>query len=130
MRAGSKGATRIDHDRGCVVRRLVPRRADPEPSDADGVVESLPAVAPVSGHVLASGAAECLPEPFLATGIGVGDQLDAVRRLDLFEAFGKELEHLRPRFFRTLDGHGHRDPPHDAQRNALFSLSKNPSSGS
>jgi len=46
------------------------------------------------------------------------------------ESARKELEHLRSRFFRTLDGHGHRDAPHDAQRNALFSLSKNPSSGS
>ena len=93
-------------------------------------MESLPAVAPVGRDVLPARTAERVPEPFLAAGVRVGDELDAVGGLDLFEALRKELEHLRPRFLCTLDGHLHRDAAHDAQRNALFNLSRNPSSGS
>ena len=75
-------------------------------------------------------AAEHVPEALLAARVGVRDELDAVARVDLLEAFGEELQHARPRLFDTLDGHGDRDPAEPAQRNALLSLSKNPSPGS
>ena len=47
MPAGAERAARIDHDRDRVPVRLLPRRADPEPADADGLVELPPAVLPV-----------------------------------------------------------------------------------
>src|SRR5205807_3579035 len=46
MGAGAEGAARVDHDCQRAVRRLVPGRTDPEPADADAVMEVAPGVLP------------------------------------------------------------------------------------
>jgi hypothetical protein len=127
MSPRTEGTTRIDYDRSGVGRRIVPGRADPERSDPDGLVKRLPTIAPIGGDVLPPDTSEDVPKAFLAARIGVGDELDPVGRFHFFEALWEELEHLGARFLSTLDGHGNRDPPDRVQRNALFSLSKNPS---
>ena len=71
-----------------------------------------------------------MPETFLAARVGVGDELDPVGEIDLLEALREQLEHLGARLLCALDGDGNRDPPDGVQRNALFSLSKNPSPAS
>src|SRR5439155_1739101 len=73
--------------------------------------------------------AERVPQAFLAAGVGVGHELDPVARVDLLEALREEPEHAGPRLFGALGGDGDRDAAHPAQRNALLSLSKNPSLG-
>ena len=93
-------------------------------------MERLPAVAPVGGDVHGARPAERVPQPFLTARIRVRDQLDAVVGVELFEAFGEELEHAGPCFFGALGGDGDRDAAQPAQRNALLSLSKKPSPGS
>jgi hypothetical protein len=66
-------------------------------------------------------------DPGLALLVGVGDQPP----LRLLEALGMELEEDRPRLFERVRRDCDGDPAEDVegQRNALFSLSKNPSSG-
>ena len=54
----------------------------------------------------------------------------AVGVLELLEALREELEHQRARRLGALDRHGRGDAAERAQRNALFSFSKNPSSAS
>jgi len=130
MGAGAEGTTRVDHDRNRICRRVVPRRADPERSDTNGLVKRFPTVAPIGSNVLASHASEDVPQTLLAAGIGISDELDPVGAVDLFEALREQLEHLCARFLCALDGDGNRDPPDRVQRNALFSLSKNPSPAS
>src|SRR6266511_6398204 len=130
VRTGPELTTRVDDDRGRVRGRLAPGRADPERSQANRTVELLPPVAPVRDEVLPAHAAEHLPEPLLTAGVGVGDELDAIREIDLLEAVGEEREHAGPRFFCALGGDGDRDAAADVQRKALFSLSKKPSLGS
>ena len=127
MGAGAERTARVDHDRGRVCRPVGPGRPDPERPDTDGLVKRLPTIAPVGGDVLPSYASEDVPEPLLAARIRVSDELDSVGALDLFEALWEELEHLRARFLCALGGDGNRNPPDRVQRNALFSLSKNPS---
>src|SRR5262245_22508730 len=130
MGARAEGAPGLDHDCGPVRRRLGPRRADPERPDAHRTVERFPPVAPVRRDVLRARAAERVPQPFLSAGVRVCDQLDAVVRVDFFEALGEELQHARSCLFDAYGGDRHRDAPQLAQRNALLSLSKNPSPGS
>jgi hypothetical protein len=108
----------------------VPRGADPERPDAHGLVKRFPPIAPIGGNVLASYASEDVPETFLAACIRIGDELDPVGTVNFFEPLREKLEHLRTRFLCALDGDGNRDPPDRVQRNALFSLSKNPSPAS
>src|SRR5581483_3556585 len=80
------------------------------------------------GHLAAARRAERRPQTLLPARVGVGDELDPVEALDLLEALREELEHQRPRFLGALGGDVDRDAPQAAQRNALFSFSKNPSS--
>src|SRR5919198_2550439 len=128
MRARPEGASRVDHDDRRVRGRLLPWLSDPYRPDADRPVEVAPAVLPALGDVLRHrSAAEGLPQPLLAVGIGVGDELDAFRLFDLLEAVGEQLDHSRARELGSSGGDGHRDAPR-RQRNALFSFSKKPSS--
>src|SRR5205085_12413616 len=101
---------------------------DPQPSHSDRAVEATPTVLPAVTRVDAGRAAERLPEPLLARRVRVGDELDAVAPLDLLEARGEELEHPRSRLLEPRGGDIHRDAAERAQRNALFSFSKKPSS--
>ena len=66
--------------------------------------------------------------PLLAAGVGVGGELDRAVVVDLLEAGGEELDHQRARLLGPPERHGHGDAPQLCQRNALFSLSKKPSS--
>src|SRR5437763_1357050 len=118
----------IDNDRDRPGGPLLPRLADPELADADGPVELTPATLPPLRDVAPARVPEHLPEPLLAAGIGVGHELDAVGALDLLEAVREELDHPRPRLLGPRNRDLDRDAARGRQRNALFSLSKNPSS--
>ena len=61
--------------------------------------------------------------------VGVRGELDLVAALALLESFRRELQHQRASLFRALQRDADGDAPEAGQRNALFSLSKNPSSG-
>ena len=128
VRARAEGAAGVDDDRERVGRRRLPRRADPERADPDRPVERAPAVLPARLDVVAAGAAEEVPEALLPARVRVGGELDALRAVDLLEALGEELEHRRAGLLEPLeadlDGHS----AQAAQRNALFSFSKKPSS--
>jgi hypothetical protein len=63
--------------------------------------------------------------PFLAGRVGVDREL----ALALPEALGMEVEQPCPRLFQQIRRDRDRDPTELAQRNALLSFSKNPSSG-
>ena len=127
--ACAERATGVDHHRDRVGIGLLPRRADPDRTDPNRPVEGPPAVLPALLDIGRPGAAERRPEPFLPVIVRVRRQLDAVGTVALLEALREELEHDRA----GLLGSGRRDRHGDApqrQRNALFSLSKNPSSSS
>src|SRR3954470_12484592 len=125
--AGAERTPGFDHDRHGIGRRVDPRRADPQRPDLNRPVERLPAFAPVGCDVIPARAAEDVPEPLLASGVGVGDELDALARVDLLKSLGEELEHARTCLFDAVGGDGDRDAPQRCQRNALFSLSRKPS---
>jgi hypothetical protein len=110
MSPGSEGAARVDHDCDRALVRLFPRRPDPEPADADGLVELPPAVLPVLLDVGNGSAAERLPDPLLAGRVRIGGDLESRSTLDLLEALGEDLEHHRP----SLLGAGGRDGDRDA----------------
>ena len=132
VRTGAERAARVDHDRrqaprsgvsqgGPIQRpptddRPVERRANGPPSP----LSTSAALAPPNG----------LPEPLLAVAARVRDQLDRAVALGLLEALGKELDHARARLLGPLGGDGDGDAAEDAQRNALLSRSKKPSSSS
>jgi hypothetical protein len=59
-------------------------------------------------------------------GVAVRGQLDPVRMVDLLEALRCELDEAGPQVFGQVPGDTDRRAD---QRNALFSLSKKPSSG-
>jgi hypothetical protein len=61
----------------------------------------------------------------LAGGVGVDGEFS----LGFLEAFWMEVEQTRPRLFQLGVRDGDRNPAKLGQRNALLSLSKNPSSG-
>src|SRR5205823_10380868 len=66
--------------------------------------------------------------PAFTPCVGVRRQHELVAALRLLEAFREEGEHLGARPLRSFAADGDRDAPQSAQRNALFSFSKNPSS--
>ena len=128
MRAGAERAPRVDDDGERVVVGPQPRRPDPQAADADGTVEAPPAVLPPGLDVGSLAVSEEVPEPLLARRVGVGDELDAGRGLDLFEALREELDHRRARLLGAFVPDLHGDAAEQAQRNALFSFSKKLSS--
>jgi hypothetical protein len=91
-------------------------------------VELLPAFLPVRRHVGGRDGTERGQQPRLASRVGVGRQHDLIAAVGFLEALGKEREHLGARALGRVAGDGDRDPSDAAQRKALFSLSKNPSS--
>ena len=93
-------------------------------------MEVTPALLPVGRHVVAPHLAEGRPEPLLAGVVGVGHQLEAVGVLDLLEALREQLQHQGPRRLGALERNGRGDAAERAQRKALFSFWKNPSSAS
>src|SRR5581483_6027496 len=102
-----------DDDRRRVGGRVLPRRADPEPPDANAVVELAPCVLPPVANVLRLDHVE-------ADGRLV--RVHGIRAVELLHAVGEEVqqeEQLR----LAPDDHV------PLQRNALFSFPKKPSSG-
>ena len=97
-------------------------------------MELPPAILPVVLDVGGRGAAERLPDPFLAGGIGVGGELQSALAFDLLEALREELDHHGARLLGPSVGDGHRDAAQerhaspDIQRMAFLSFSKKPSS--
>ena len=128
MRPGPEGAAGIDDDGGKPRAAVLPRRPDPELADPHRPVEGAPAVLPAVLDVGRPRSAEERPEPLLAGGVGVGGELDAVRAVDLLEALREELEHGRASLLGARVADLDRDSAQAAQRNALFSFSKKPSS--
>ena len=108
--------------------RFLPRLTYPELADSNGPVELAPALRPSVCDVARARVSEHLPQAFLAARVRVGNELDSVRALDLLEAVGKELDHVCARLFRPRGGNLDRHATRRGQRNALFNLSKNPSS--
>ena len=108
--------------------RRLPRRPDPERAHSDRLMERAPPVLPAGLDVVAARTAEEVPEALLAARVGVGGELDPLRAVDLLEALGEELEHGRARLLEPLRADLDGDSAQAAQRNALFSLSKKPSS--
>jgi hypothetical protein len=87
-------------------------------------VELAPALFPARLDRLRRHIREEFPEPGLPGGVRVDRELAVA----LLEALGVELEEARRRLLEQLGRNLERDPPELAQRNALFSFSKNPSS--
>src|SRR5262249_13548279 len=87
-----------------------------------------PAILPPVLHVTAAHSGEERPQPLLAGRVGVGGELDAAFLVDLLEAFREQLEHGRARLLEATRCDFDRDSAERAQRNALFSFSKNDSS--
>jgi hypothetical protein len=69
-----------------------------------------------------------VPEALFAAGVGIRSELDPLWAVDFLEALWEELEHGRAGFLEPLGADLDGDAAQTAQRNALFSLSKNPSS--
>jgi hypothetical protein len=93
-------------------------------------VERAPGVLPAGLDRLARDLVERLAQAALAVDVGVGDQLEALGRLQLLEARRNELQKQRPRLLAALEGNADRDPAEPfGQRNAARSLSRKPSSG-
>ena len=61
--------------------------------------------------------------------VRVRGELDLDAVIALLEPFGRELQHQRASLLRVLQRNADGHAPEAGQRNALFSLSKNPSSG-
>ena len=127
--AGAERAARVDHDRDRVARRRLPRRPDPERADPDRLVELPPAVLPARLDLGRGGAAERLPDPLLA-GRAVRRRARApLRRSISSKPSGKSSSIARARLLGAARGRPRRATRRSAaQRNALFSFSKKPSS--
>src|SRR5205814_157493 len=91
-------------------------------------MEPLPALHPVGGDLRGGHLSERGRHPALAARVGVRRKHELVAALRLLEAFREERKHFGPRPLRGFAADGDRDAPQPAQRNALFSFSKNPSS--
>ena len=129
MCARSERAARIDHDHPLAGRRLDPRRPDPQPAGVDRAVELLPAVLPAGLDAFGRDVGERVSELGLAVLVGEHDELDALARRALLEAVRKALEQHSCRYL-GLDGRdADCDAPKAAQRSALLSRPKKPSSG-
>ena len=91
-------------------------------------MEVAPTILPPRLDVCRGCAAERVPEALFAAGVRVRDELGRPAAVDLLEAAGEQLEHDGARRLdplgRDLDAHA----AEAAQRKALFSFSKKPSS--
>jgi hypothetical protein len=124
----AEGAAGVDRDRVGASGAPLPRWDDPEAARLDGPVEALPALLPVDRNLARGDRTEDRGHPGLPARVGVGGELELLAPLGLLEALGEQRAHVRPRRLGGLAVDGDRDPPEPAQRNALFSFSKNPSS--
>ena len=108
--------------------RRLPRRADPEPADATGRWNAR------QRSSQPSSTSSCRAPPNAARAaasprrVGVRGELDAAVVLDLLEALREELEQSRARLLGLRRRRPSTETRRQAQRNALFSLSKKPSS--
>ena len=92
-------------------------------------MERAPVVLPAQLHRLAAGVTKRSTKPLLANGVRVGRKHDCIGGLGLLEPVREELEQRRAGRFGCLRGYRDGDASElAAQRNALFSFSKNPSS--
>jgi hypothetical protein len=128
MAAGPERARRLDNDRDRVVRRSLPRRPDPERTDANGPVELPPAFLPAARDLGLDNMREGGPYRGRSGFIGVSRQLDPAVSIPLLEPAREEVEEGGARDLRLGRRDLDRDPPEPAQRKTLFSLSKKPSS--
>ena len=128
VRARPEGATGIDDDSKRIGRWCLPWRPDPERPHSDRLMERAPPVLPAGLDVGAARSAEEVPEALFAAGVGIRGELDPLRTVDFLESLGEELEHGRARLLEPLRADLDCDSAQAAQRNALFSLSKKPSS--
>jgi hypothetical protein len=125
VRACSEGSARVDDDADGIGRRPLPRRADPERPDPDRSVKLAPALLPARLDRARRDLGELASKAFLARGVGIDGEL----ALTLLEALGMEVEQPCSGLFQPIRRDRDGDPTELAQRNALLSLSKNPSSG-
>jgi hypothetical protein len=125
VRARSEGTAWVDDDADRIRRGLLPWRADPEWSDPDGPVKLAPALFPPRFDCARGDLGELATKAFLTGSVRIDGELV----LALLEALRMEVEQPRPRLFQQFRRDRDRDPTELAQRKALLSLSKNPSSG-
>lgn len=74
-----------------------------------------PSVLPAFDDVVDSYAAERLAQVPFTLLTRISGELDSLHAIHLFEPFGVELEHERPRLLDGVAGHGDRDAP-ESQR--------------
>src|SRR5262249_11064893 len=125
MRACAERAARVDDDRNRVARCVLPRRADPERTDAHGPVKGAPPVLPARldlGHSRAWKRRE-----HAQSGLAVRSQLDLRSALLLLEPLGRQLDEPRTKLLELGGACADRSA---GQRKALRSLLMNPSSAS
>ena len=127
VRAGAERAARVDDDRDRAGRRLLPRRPDPERADPDRPVELAPAILPARLDLLERARRRTPARAAPRRPRRCTRRARRRRRAStLLEALREELEQ-RARA-SSASAAATVTETAQAQRNALFSLSKNPSS--
>jgi hypothetical protein len=91
-------------------------------------MERSPAIGPVGCDVVLAGRTEGARDAGAGVRVGVRGELELRSALTLLKPLGDELDHPCARFLRQRERHAHGYAPQAAQRNALFSFSKKPSS--
>ena len=128
VRAGPECEAGVDHDRDETRRRLLPGRPDPERADLDRAVEAHPLVSQPSGTV------STRTSPNLARNRSApASSVNATSSVasapgNSANPSGKSSSIARGRFLDVRAGNDDRSAQ-KAQRKALFSFSKKPSSG-
>jgi hypothetical protein len=123
VRARPERPPGVDEDGNRIARRLLPRRADPEWSDADRAVELAPAVFPAFLDLGRARAGERCEDA--ERRLAVGGELDFLPALVLLEPIRRQLEEARPELLELVAAGADRGTD---QRKALLSLRMKPSS--
>ena len=125
MCPGAKRAPGVDHDGRRSGVRLMPGRSNPERADDHGDMEAPPLVLPPRRHWIDLDLIEVSAQVGKPCVVRVDDE----GFLFLDEAGRSELEQLSDHLVESTRWNGDPRTEELAQRNALFSFSKNPSSG-
>ena len=128
MRTGAERAAGVDDDRRCVDRRRLPRRPEPHATRPHRSVELAPAVLPARLDVGDVRVRKRLSDRGFPGGVDVRRKLDVAAVVDLLEAVRRKVEKACDRVLALRPRNAQRDPDEPAQRNALLSRSKKPSS--